>query len=322
MRDHRARDRLEVHGHPRRADRARGRPGHEDVRAAARLVLLLPLLPAPDLQVAGLGDPGHGRDPDDRSDPAARAAVHRPQHGAAAVAPPGRDRGRGADRARDGRPHLQGRGREGADRERDRGGRPELGRRSRASRTTRRRSPARSCSPSRAARTATPTSARAARTSARPTSPASRARRARASSSRSTTSSARAASTRARRCRRSRRSARTTCTSSPSSSRPRRARASCWLPCASSSGITGASGAPYAARLLEALAGADCEVGLCASRAGVEVLATELYGDARLSRRRDARAADRARARARSRSTTSATGTRPTRAARPRSTPT
>ena len=48
-------------------------------------------------------------------------------------------------------------------------------------------------------------------------------------------------------------------------------------------GITGASGAPYAARLLEALANSGCEVGLCASRAGVEVLATELYGDAQLS---------------------------------------
>src|SRR5207237_2270749 len=48
-------------------------------------------------------------------------------------------------------------------------------------------------------------------------------------------------------------------------------------------GITGASGAPYAARLLEALSVADCEVGVCASRAGIEVLATELYGDARLS---------------------------------------
>jgi 4-hydroxy-3-polyprenylbenzoate decarboxylase len=48
-------------------------------------------------------------------------------------------------------------------------------------------------------------------------------------------------------------------------------------------GITGASGAPYAARLLEGLAAAGCEVGLCASRAGIEVLATELYGDARLS---------------------------------------
>jgi 4-hydroxy-3-polyprenylbenzoate decarboxylase len=49
-------------------------------------------------------------------------------------------------------------------------------------------------------------------------------------------------------------------------------------------GITGASGAPYAARLLEALAAADCEVGVCVSDAGVEVLATELYGQARLSR--------------------------------------
>ena len=49
-------------------------------------------------------------------------------------------------------------------------------------------------------------------------------------------------------------------------------------------GITGASGAPYAARLLEALTGADCEVGVCASSAAIEVLATELYGDARLSR--------------------------------------
>jgi 4-hydroxy-3-polyprenylbenzoate decarboxylase len=49
-------------------------------------------------------------------------------------------------------------------------------------------------------------------------------------------------------------------------------------------GITGASGAPYAKRLLEALAAADCEVGVCASGAAVEVLATELYADARLPR--------------------------------------
>ncbi len=48
-------------------------------------------------------------------------------------------------------------------------------------------------------------------------------------------------------------------------------------------GITGASGAPYAGRLLEALAAAGCDVGLCASKAGIQVLATELYGDARLS---------------------------------------
>lgn len=49
-------------------------------------------------------------------------------------------------------------------------------------------------------------------------------------------------------------------------------------------GVTGASGAPYAARLLRALADAGCEVGLTASSAGIEVLATELYGDASLSR--------------------------------------
>ena len=47
-------------------------------------------------------------------------------------------------------------------------------------------------------------------------------------------------------------------------------------------GITGASGAPYAARLVQALADADCEVGLCISRAGYEVLATELYRDVSL----------------------------------------
>jgi 4-hydroxy-3-polyprenylbenzoate decarboxylase len=49
-------------------------------------------------------------------------------------------------------------------------------------------------------------------------------------------------------------------------------------------GITGASGAPYAVRLLEALSAADCEIGVCASSAGVEVVATELYDNAKLSR--------------------------------------
>src|SRR5213595_3196497 len=48
-------------------------------------------------------------------------------------------------------------------------------------------------------------------------------------------------------------------------------------------GITGASGAPYAARLLEALAEAGCEIGVCASRAGIEVVATELYRNPHLS---------------------------------------
>ena len=49
-------------------------------------------------------------------------------------------------------------------------------------------------------------------------------------------------------------------------------------------GITGASGAPYAARLVDSLAAAECEVGICASAAGIQVLATELYGDQHLPR--------------------------------------
>lgn len=48
-------------------------------------------------------------------------------------------------------------------------------------------------------------------------------------------------------------------------------------------GITGASGAPYAKRLVEVLASGGCEVGLCVSGAGIQVIAAELYGDARLS---------------------------------------
>jgi 4-hydroxy-3-polyprenylbenzoate decarboxylase len=49
-------------------------------------------------------------------------------------------------------------------------------------------------------------------------------------------------------------------------------------------GVTGASGARYAESLLRALAAADCEIGLTASGSGIEVLATELYGDPSLAR--------------------------------------
>ena len=49
-------------------------------------------------------------------------------------------------------------------------------------------------------------------------------------------------------------------------------------------GVTGASGAPYAKRLLEALVSADCDVGVCASKAGIQVLATELYREPSLER--------------------------------------
>jgi 4-hydroxy-3-polyprenylbenzoate decarboxylase len=44
-------------------------------------------------------------------------------------------------------------------------------------------------------------------------------------------------------------------------------------------GITGASGAPYAARLLSALSEAGAEVGVCISDSGFKVIATELYRD-------------------------------------------
>ena len=44
-------------------------------------------------------------------------------------------------------------------------------------------------------------------------------------------------------------------------------------------GITGASGAPYAARVLRALVEAGADVGVCSSAAGRQVIALEIYGD-------------------------------------------
>jgi 4-hydroxy-3-polyprenylbenzoate decarboxylase len=44
-------------------------------------------------------------------------------------------------------------------------------------------------------------------------------------------------------------------------------------------GLTGASGAPYAARVLRALRDAGAHVGVVASRAGRQVIALECYGD-------------------------------------------
>ncbi|MDX6579965.1 MAG: flavin prenyltransferase [Gaiellales bacterium] len=44
-------------------------------------------------------------------------------------------------------------------------------------------------------------------------------------------------------------------------------------------GITGASGAPYAARLLDGLRDAGAEIGVCASASAGEVIAYELYRD-------------------------------------------
>jgi flavin prenyltransferase len=49
-------------------------------------------------------------------------------------------------------------------------------------------------------------------------------------------------------------------------------------------GITGASGAPYAARLLSALSESGAQVGVTISESGFEVLATELHGDPTMPR--------------------------------------
>jgi flavin prenyltransferase len=49
-------------------------------------------------------------------------------------------------------------------------------------------------------------------------------------------------------------------------------------------GITGASGAPYAARLLSALSESGAQVGVSISDSGFEVLATELHADPAMAR--------------------------------------
>jgi flavin prenyltransferase len=49
-------------------------------------------------------------------------------------------------------------------------------------------------------------------------------------------------------------------------------------------GITGASGAPYAARLLSVLSESGAQVGVSISDSGFEVLATELHGDPAMAR--------------------------------------
>ena len=167
----------------REALRRPGRPRDDQLHPAARLVLLLPLLPAPGLQVAGVGDPRHDRRADDLRAAAAGAAVHRPALRAAAAAPAGGDGRGGARDHLDGRADVEGRDREGVARL---GGRPrgaEVGegaglreqpdgdRGGEALRRERLRG------------TATPISARARATSARPISPTSARRPARRPSS-------------------------------------------------------------------------------------------------------------------------------------------
>ena len=60
-------------------------PGTTELRPAAGLVLLLPLLPPADLQVAGDGRHRDGRHPDDLPDPPHRPSVLRPAPRAAAA---------------------------------------------------------------------------------------------------------------------------------------------------------------------------------------------------------------------------------------------
>ena len=64
----------ELVGLAREALRREGRSGDDELRPAAGLVLLLPLLPAADLQVARVGDPRHGHDSDDPDRAPDRAA--------------------------------------------------------------------------------------------------------------------------------------------------------------------------------------------------------------------------------------------------------
>ena len=93
----------------RRGDRPEGRPDDDHLRAAAGLVLLLPVRgPARD-QAADVHADGDDRRADDLHDPAVPAAVLRPQPGAADRAPADRARCRAGDDRRDRVPDLRGR---------------------------------------------------------------------------------------------------------------------------------------------------------------------------------------------------------------------
>ena len=88
--DRRRRDHRDV-DHPRRRAGAEGRPDHDQLRAASRVVLLLPLRgPARD-QAAGAGPDRDDRHPDRLHGAAAPAAVLRPRARAPPGAPPDRD---------------------------------------------------------------------------------------------------------------------------------------------------------------------------------------------------------------------------------------
>ena len=98
-----------------------GRPDDDHLRAAARVVLLLPLRAAAHHQAGAAGAARDDRGPDDPDDPAAAPAVHRPRPRAAARAAPDRDGHRHLRDLRDGLPDLPRRGRRLAERDRHEG---------------------------------------------------------------------------------------------------------------------------------------------------------------------------------------------------------
>ena len=290
------------------------------------LFYLLRIFKWPDV-----GDPRHGRHPDDRDHPAVRAAV--PRHAAASG-------GCCAGRSRssrsclvvdlDGRPHLQGRDREGGARRARRRARAASGQQDSDFADNARvagrdaSSPQAGClnchtyvgagSSNLGAPDLTAIGAKSRRAS---TFQFAQLRRQPARSSATTSCRVRPdlhrrAAAAARRV--------------PRGSKGHRQRASlradrCRRAMRVFLGITGASGAPYAARLLEALAGAGCEVGVCASAPGSRCSRPSCTATRRCRATRCSRASSAARATASTvydRPTTA----RRTRAARRGSTPT
>ena len=94
----------------------RGGPRLDAVRATPGLVLLLPLLPTPHLQVARVGHSRHDRDPDHCPHLADGRAVHRPASRATAAASPGGHGCFGAGNRFTRNSHVQGRHRQGRQR--------------------------------------------------------------------------------------------------------------------------------------------------------------------------------------------------------------